>query len=70
MSRNGYYTLNIYINMTVKELYNRLGQLIKSGQITGDEEFGLWEYSCEEGDYFWSPEEVNISDDYTKVQLN
>ena len=56
--------------MTVKELYDRLGQLIESDQITGDEEFGLWEYSYEEGDYFWSPEKLNISDDYTKVQLN
>ena len=56
--------------MTAKELYNRLGQLIKSGQITGDEEFGLWEYSYEEGTYWWSPEELNISEDYTKVQLN
>jgi hypothetical protein len=56
--------------MTVKEAYNKLGKLIETGQITGDEEFGLWEYSYEEGDYFWSPEKFNISDDYTKVELN
>lgn len=55
--------------MTVKELYNRLSQLIKSGQITGDEEFGLWDYSYEGGRYFWSPEDLQISDDYTKVEL-
>ena len=61
--------------MTAKELYNRLGQLIKSGQITGDEEFGLWkyshlwEYSHEEGSYFFSPEELQFSDDYTKIEL-
>jgi hypothetical protein len=55
--------------MTVKEAYNMLGQLIKSGQVTGEEVFGLWEYSCEDGDYFWSPDELQISDDYTKVQL-
>lgn len=56
--------------MTVKELYNRLGQLIKSGQITGEEEVGLWEYSYEEADYFWSPEELQISNDHTRVELN
>ena len=55
--------------MTVKEVYNMLGQLIKSGQITGDEEFGLWEYSYEDGDYFWGPDELRVSDDCTKVQL-
>lgn len=56
--------------MTVKEAYNRLGELIKTGQITGDEEFGVWEYSPFTGNYFRSPEEFNISDDYTKVELN
>ena len=56
--------------MTVKELYSTLDRLIKSGQITGDEEFGLWDCSFEgEGYYFWSPEELQISDDYTKVEL-
>lgn len=30
--------------MTSKEVYNKLEQLIKSGQITGNEEFGFWEY--------------------------
>ena len=55
--------------MTAKALYNRLGQLIKSGQITGDEKIGIWEYACDAGDYFWSPEELQISDDYTKVEL-
>lgn len=55
--------------MTAKELYNRLGQLIKSGQITGDEEFGFWDYSCEEGRAFFSPEKLEISDDYTRVEL-
>lgn len=58
--------------MTVKELYNRLGQLIESGQITGQEEFGLWDCSYEgegEGYYFWSPDELQISDDYTRVEL-
>ena len=56
--------------MTAKEVYDMLGNLITTGQITGNEEFGLWEYSCEEGSYFWSPDELNISEDYTKVQLN
>ena len=54
--------------MTVYEVRNRLNELLNSGQITGDEVFGLWEYSCEEGDYFWTPDELNVSDG--KVELN
>ncbi len=55
--------------MTSKEVYNKLEQLINSGQITGNEEFGFWEYSYEEGDFFCSPDDLHISDDYTKIEM-
>lgn len=31
--------------------------MIDTGVITGEEEFGVYEYSCEEGNYFNSPDE-------------
>lgn len=48
--------------MTVNDVRNRLNELLNTGQITGDEVFGLWEYSYEDGDYFWTPNELNVSD--------
>lgn len=48
--------------MTVYEVLNKLNELLNTGQITGNEVFGLWEYSYEEGDYFYTPEELNVSD--------
>ena len=54
--------------MTVYEVRNRLNELLNTGQITGDEVFGLWEYSYEEGVYFWTPNELNVSND--KVEMN
>lgn len=55
--------------MTAKEIYNRLKQLIESGQITGNEDFGFLEYSPDEGDFFVSPDDLHISDDYTKIEM-
>lgn len=54
--------------MTVKEVRNKLNELLNTGQITGNEVFGLWGYSYEEGDYFWTPDELNVSDG--KVEMN
>lgn len=54
--------------MTVYEVRNRLNELLNTGQITGDEIFGLLKYSYEEGDYFWTPDELNISDN--KVEMS
>ena len=54
--------------MTVYEVRNKLNELLNTGQITGNEDFGLWEYDCGYGDYFWTPYELNVSDG--KVEMN
>ena len=43
--------------MTVKEAIKELQRMINTGEITGEEEFGVYEYSPEEGEYFRSPDE-------------
>lgn len=43
--------------MNVKEAIQALQTMIDTGEITGEEEFGVYEYSCEEGSYFHSPYE-------------
>ena len=43
--------------MNVKEAIQALQTMIDTGVITGEEEFGVYEYSPEEGSYFHSPDE-------------
>lgn len=43
--------------MNVKEAIQALQTMIDTGEITGEEEFGVYEYSAEEGSYFHSPDE-------------
>lgn len=43
--------------MNVKQAIQALQTMIDTGAITGEEEFGVYEYSCEEGNYFHSPDE-------------
>lgn len=43
--------------MNVKQVIQVLQTMIDTGVITGEEEFGVYEYSSEEGNYFHSPEE-------------
>jgi hypothetical protein len=41
--------------MNVKQAIQALQTMIDTGEITGEEEFGVYEYSPEEGIYFHSP---------------
>ena len=43
--------------MNVKQAIQALQTMIDTGTITGEEEFGVYEYSCEEGYYLHSPDE-------------
>lgn len=43
--------------MNVKQVIQALQTMIDTGAITGEEEFGVYEYSPEEGNYFHSPDE-------------
>ena len=43
--------------MNVKQAIQSLQTMIDTGEITGEEEFGVYEYSPEEGSYFHSPDE-------------
>ena len=42
--------------MKVKQAIQALQTMIDNGAITGEEEFGVYEYSCEEGYYLHSPD--------------
>lgn len=42
--------------MNVKQAIQALQTMIDTGVITGEEEFGVYEYSCEEGYYLHSPD--------------
>ena len=43
--------------MNVKQVIQALQTMIDTGAISGEEEFGVYEYSSEEGSYFHSPDE-------------
>ena len=43
--------------MKVKQAIQALQAMIDTGAITGEEEFGVYEYSPEEGYYLHSPDE-------------
>ena len=43
--------------MNVKQVIQALQTMIDTSEITGEEEFGVYEYSPEEGSYFHSPYE-------------
>ena len=43
--------------MNVKQTIQALQTMIDTGTITGEEEFGVYEYSAEEGYYLHSPDE-------------
>ena len=43
--------------MNVRQAIHTLQTMIDTGAITGEEEFGVYEYSCEEGYYLHSPDE-------------
>ena len=49
--------------MTAKEVIHALQAMIDTGAITGEEEFGAFEYSLEEGDTFRSPDKLEIYTD-------
>ena len=43
--------------MNVKQAIQALQTMIDTGAISGEEEFGVYEYSPEEGNYLHSPDE-------------
>lgn len=43
--------------MNVKQVIHRLQTMIDTGAIAGEEKFGVYEYSPDEGSYFRSPDE-------------
>lgn len=51
--------------MTVKQTIQALQTMIDTGEITGEEEFGVYEYSPDEGSYLHSPYkfEADIDED-------
>ena len=49
--------------MNVKQAIQSLQTMIDTGEITGEEEFGVYEYSPEEGSYFHSPYEFEADID-------
>lgn len=49
--------------MNVKQAIQALQTMIDTGEITGEEEFGVYEYSPEKGSYFYSPYEFEADVD-------
>lgn len=49
--------------MNVKQAIQALQTMIDTGAISGEEKFGVYEYSTEKGSYFFSPYEFEADID-------